>query len=262
MADLWLSLILSTALAAVALWRKALTYPAIALAWCLSVVITYCGGWVNFCALAATLIFTLIAGKISGKKRENAEKKLHAKHGRRDSVQIICNVGTSALMAAVFALTKNDAFLCASAAALSASLADSMASELGILSRGRTFDVLSGKTVEPGMSGGVSAFGFVMSALGAAIIAAISLGQGRGFIFAFVILLSGFMAAYIDSLLGAAVQAKYRCPVCGGLTEKKLHCGQEGILEKGLKFIDNDMVNLLNNIYGAVIALVLYSFIV
>lgn len=261
MADLWLSLILSTALAAVALWRKALTYPATALAWCFAVVITYCGGWVNFCALAATLIFTLIAGKISGKTREKAEKKLHAKHGKRDSVQIICNVAMSALMAALFAFTDNDAFLCASAAALSASLADSMASELGILSRGRTFDVLSGKNVEPGMSGGVSVFGFAMSAVGAAIIAAISLGQGRGVLFAFVILLSGFLAAYLDSLLGASVQAKYRCAVCGALTEKKVHCGESGSLEKGVKFIDNDMVNLLNNIYGAVIALLLYSIV-
>lgn len=262
MGNIWLSLMLSSALAAVALWRKAITYSGTALAWALSVIICFCGGWVNFCALAATLVFTLIAGKISGKRRENVEKKLHAKHGRRDSVQIICNVATSALMALLYALTEREAFLCASAAALAASLADSMASELGILSRGKTFDVLSGKSVEPGMSGGVSFFGFAMSALGAAIIASISLGQGMGVKFPIVILISGFIAAYVDSLLGAAVQAKYRCGVCGALTEKKVHCGEKGALEKGLPFVNNDAVNLLNNISGAVIALALYSLIV
>ena len=113
MGDLWLSLILSTLLALVAIWRRALTYPATALAWCFAVVICYCGGIADFFALAATLVFTLVAGKISGKKREKAEKKLHAKHGRRDSVQIICNVGMSALMAAIYALTGREAFLCA-----------------------------------------------------------------------------------------------------------------------------------------------------
>ena len=103
MGNIWLSLVLSTALAALALWRRAITYPGTALAWCFSVVIAYFAGLWGFLSLAATLVFTLIAGKISGKKRESAEKKLHAKHGKRDSVQIICNVAMSALMAALYA---------------------------------------------------------------------------------------------------------------------------------------------------------------
>ena len=258
MGDLWLSLILSTLLALLALWRRAITYPGTALAWCFSVVICYCGGWVDFCALAATLVFTLVAGKISGKTREKAEIKLHAKHGRRDSVQIICNVGMSALMVLLYAVTKHDAFLCASGAALAASLADSMASELGILSKRGPRDACTFKKVQPGMSGGVSAFGFAMSGVGAAIIGAVCLGQGRGWLFSLVIFVSGFAAAYIDSLLGSAVQAKYRCGVCGALTEKKTHCGVTGVIEKGWRFIDNDAVNFLNNLSGAVIALVLW----
>ena len=65
----------------------------------------------------------------------------------------------------------------------------------------------------------------------------------------------------MDSALGSAVQAKYRCPVCGALTEKKVHCGEKGSLEKGLRIVDNDMVNFLNNLSGAVLALVLYAII-
>ena len=100
------------------MWRKAITYPGTALAWCFSVVIAYFAGVWGFLSLAATLVFTLIAGKISGKKRENAEKKLHAKHGRRDSVQIICNVGTAAVMALLYGLTEWAGFLCACGGAL------------------------------------------------------------------------------------------------------------------------------------------------
>ncbi len=261
MGNIWLSLILSSLLAGLALWRKAITIPGIILAWCFSVVICFCGGWLSFCALAATLVFTLIAGKISGKKREKAEKKLHAKHGRRDSVQIICNVGMSALMALLYALTKREMFLCACGASLAASLADSMASELGILSKSAPRDACTFKKVEAGMSGGVSALGFAMSAVGAAIIAAVCLGQGKGIFFSLVIFVSGFVAAYVDSVLGSVVQAKYRCPICGALTEKKKHCGEAGVMEKGCCFIDNDAVNFLNNLSGAVIALVLWALI-
>lgn len=259
MGNIWLSLILSTALAAVALWRKAITYPGTALAWCFSVVICYCAGAPGFCALAATLIFTLIAGKISGKKREKAEKKLHAKHGRRDSVQIICNVGTSAVMAALYAVTQREELLCASGAALAASLADSMASELGILSKTPPRDICTLKRVQPGISGGVSALGLAMSALGACMIALVCLGYGKGVAFSAAIAISGFVAALVDSALGSAVQAKYRCVVCGALTEKKVHCGEAGALEKGLRAVDNDAVNFLNNLSGAALALVLYA---
>lgn len=259
MGNLWISLILSTLLAGLALWRKAITYPGTALAWCFSVVICYCAGVTGFCALAATLVFTLVAGKISGKTREKAEKTLHAKHGRRDSVQIICNVACSAAMAAVYALTEREAFLCASGAALAASLADSMASELGILSKTPPRDICTLRRVQPGISGGVSALGLAMSALGACIIAAVCLGHRKGFGFCAVIALSGFVAALVDSALGSAVQAKYRCTRCGALTEKKLHCGEAGRLEKGLRYVDNDMVNFLNNLSGAALAMALYA---
>lgn len=257
MGNIWLSLILSTLLAAIAIWRRAITYPGTALAWCFSVAICYFTGVTGFCALASTLVFTLIAGKISGKTRERAEKAVHAKSGRRDAAQIFCNVGTSAVMALLFGLTEREEFLCASGAALAASLADSLASELGILSRTPPRDICTLKPVQPGISGGVSALGLAMSFLGAAIIGAVCLGHGRGFAFSAVIALCGFAAALIDSVLGSSLQAKYRCGICGALTEKKIHCGQPGTLEKGLRFINNDMVNFLNNLSAAVLALLL-----
>lgn len=257
MENIWLSLILSSLLAALALWRRAITYPGTALAWCFAVVICFFTGAAGFCALAATFVFTVIAGKLSGKKREKLEKKLHAKSGRRDAVQIFCNVGLSALMAALYGLTERDCFLCASGASLAASLADSMASELGILSPSPPRDICTLKRVQPGISGGVSALGLAMSFAGAAIVGLVCLGYGRGFAMSCVITLCGFAAALVDSVLGSRVQAKYRCPCCGALTEKKSHCGAPGTLEKGLRFVDNDMVNFLNNLTAALLALLM-----
>ncbi|MCC8048996.1 MAG: DUF92 domain-containing protein [Oscillospiraceae bacterium] len=259
MAALVYSLILSTLLAAFALWRRALTVPAGVLAWCFSVIITFVGGLGCFAALAATFVFTVIAGKISGARRESMEVKLHKKTGRRDAVQIICNVGVGTLMLALYALTHRGTFFLAYAAVMAASLADSMASELGVLSRRRPVDIFTFKPAQPGLSGAVSPFGTLCSLIGAALIAAVfALTTGCGMTAAALITVLGFVGALVDSALGSALQAKYRCPVCSALTEKPVHCGQAGRREKGLGWVNNDCVNLLNNLITAALAIIVF----
>lgn len=258
------SLLAATALAALAAWRRALTRGGLILAWALAVVIGYCGGLTGFLALAATFLFTIAAGKLSGKKRERAEKALHAKTGARDAMQIFCNVFTGALALVLFKLTGYLGFLWAYGGAMAASLADSMASELGVLSKRPPRDILTWKPVQAGLSGGVTAFGFAMSAIGAALVAACFAGCTRAasgsFFPAFLdVTAAGFFAALCDSVLGSGVQVKFRCPECGALTEKPNHCGVPGTPETGVRFMTNDAVNLCNNVLGALAALGLYA---
>ena len=257
---LLLSLLAATALAGLAAWRRALTPGGLALAWALAVVIGYCGGLTGFLALAITFIFTIAAGKISGAKRERVEKDLHAKTGARDATQIFCNVFVGALMLVCFKLTGFRGFLWAYGGAMAASLADSMASELGVLSKRPPRDILTRQPVQPGMSGGVTRFGFAMSALGAALVAACFAACTRAasgsFFPAFLdVTAAGFFAALCDSALGSGVQVKFRCPVCGKLTEKPKHCGVAGTPERGVRFMTNDAVNFCNNLLGALAAL-------
>lgn len=257
MENIWRSLLLSTALAALAVWRRALTPAATAAAWCMAMVITWCGGPVCFAALAATFVFTVAAGKLSGKGRERIEKKLHAKTGKRDTVQIMCNVLTAAVMTLGWVLTEWDGFLLACGAALAESLADSMASELGVMSKRQPRDICTGKAVEKGLSGGVTPLGTASSALGSAIIAAVCLPLGMGVRGFALMWLCGFFGALLDSVMGSRLQAKYRCPVCGTLSERKTHCGVSGKPERGMAWINNDAVNALNNVIAAGLALLL-----
>ena len=256
---LWLAL--ACALAGLAAWRKALTPGGLALAWALALVICFCGGLSGYLALAATFLFTIAAGKISGARRERVEKKLHAKTGRRDAVQIFCNVFVGALALVLFRLTRFGGFLWAYGGAMAASLADSMASELGVLSRRAPRDILTWKPVQAGLSGGVTALGFGMSALGAALIAlCYSLpADGPGFACFLDVTAAGFFAAVCDSALGSGLQVKYRCGVCGALTEKPVHCGAAGTAEAGVRWMTNDTVNFCNNLLGALAALGLYA---
>ena len=255
------ALISATVLAAIAAWRKALTKGGLLLAWALAVVIAFCGGWAGFLALAATFAFTIAAGKLSGKKREQTERALHAKTGARDAVQIFCNVFVGTLSLLIWHLTAYRGFLWAYGGAMAASLADSMAAELGVLSRRAPRDILTWKPVQAGLSGGVTALGFGMSALGAALVAlCYSLPEGGpGFACFLDVTAAGFFAAVCDSALGSGLQVKYRCGVCGALTEKPVHCGAAGTAEAGVRWMTNDTVNFINNLLGALAALGLYA---
>ena len=67
--------------------------------------------------------------------------------------------------------------------------------------------------------------------------------------------LSGGLAGSLaDSLLGATLQASYRCPACGKITESRVHwCGTPTQLVKGLPWVNNDLVNLLATLVGALV---------
>lgn len=261
MNDLPLALLLSTALAALAVWRRALTLSATVLAWAFSVCITYIGGVPAFLALASTFSFTMLAGKLFPNARKRAEEINH-KSGRRDAVQIICNVFIGTVCLLIYALTENEAFFIAYGAALAASLADSMASEIGVLSKKKPVDICTLAHVPAGLSGGVTALGLFSSLLGAAIVSAVfTLTAGAGAPAFAVITAAGFLAALFDSVLGSLFQVKYRCAVCGKVTEKPLHCGQKSEITGGVRWFSNDLVNFCNNVFSAVLACLIWHLI-
>ncbi len=259
MNDLILALVLSTLLAAVAGVQKALTTKGILLAWVSAVVITYCGGVAAFAVLAATFLFTVAAGAL-GKNHREFEKQIHAKTGTRDALQVFCNVGLGAVLLLVGWLLEDARFSLAYAAVMAASLADSLASELGILSKAAPVDICTLKRTQRGLSGGVSLLGLGSSFLGAALIAVVySLARGwSGFWF---ITLCGFAGALVDSICGSLLQVKYRCQTCGLITERVQHCLQPTVRVKGFSKITNDAVNLICNIFVGVLSVILLFFL-
>ena len=103
--------------------------------------------------------------------------------------------------------------------AIAASTADTWASEIGSLSKGKTYSIVTFKAMEKGLSGAVSMLGVVASFLGASIIsltfsALYFLSEGFSLDvlieFSVVITIAGFFGSILDSYLGVFLQAKYK----------------------------------------------------
>ncbi len=58
----------------------------------------------------------------------------------------------------------------------------------------------------------------------------------------------------------ATFQVQYRCLACGALTEKRSHCDGVGVEPaRGLAMLDNDMVNVVSAVTGAITAVIVAS---
>jgi uncharacterized membrane protein len=65
----------------------------------------------------------------------------------------------------------------------------------------------------------------------------------------------GVVAGYVDSALGALLQRKGTCATCGRVVEAATCCGAPPRRLAGrLAALDNDGVNLVNGVVGALVA--------
>jgi uncharacterized membrane protein len=69
---------------------------------------------------------------------------------------------------------------------------------------------------------------------------------------------AAFLGCIFDSFLGSVVQAKYRCVKCGAMTEKEVHCSINAALVRGIRTVDNDIVNLFSNLFTMAVAVMAY----
>jgi uncharacterized protein (TIGR00297 family) len=146
--------------------------------------------------------------------------------------------------------------------ALAAAAADTWATEWGILARRQPRRITDWYPVPAGTSGGITPLGTFGSVLGALLIAGAAGLLNFSTRLILVGLISGLVGSMLDSVLGATIQVQYRCEICDKVTEQhpthKL-CGTETSYHSGIRWVDNDVVNLVANTIGAFIALIWMS---
>lgn len=124
--------------------------------------------------------------------------------------------------------------------------ADSMASDIGRLTKKKNVSIITFKPVEKGISGGVSLLGTSCALLGSLLLMLIPYFFNEvTFKFYISIALLAFLGTVVDSIIGAIFQALYRCNVCSKLIECPIHCDGNAELLKGFRIIDNTAVNYI-----------------
>lgn len=183
-----------------------------------------------------------------------------SKGEKRTAMQVFANGGAGAVCCLLAVFYPEHAFLWWGAylAAIAEATGDTWATEIGTRMGGTPRLITNFKPVLKGTSGAVSAAGTLATVAGTALIAFAgdwSLNLPAGSLL--WIMIAGTSACFLDSLLGAAFQARYECSVCGKWIESAGHCGQPTRLISGWKWLDNSMVNLVCTLFAVVLFLLL-----
>ena len=181
------------------------------------------------------------------------------KGGARNWPHILANGGFASVIAMLNLLIPGSAMGALFLGAISTSAADTVATELGLLSRSQPRLITSpSKIVAPGTSGGVSTLGFAGAGLASLVIGVLAVPLRilpNPYLIIPLCLIGGLFGAVVDSLIGATVQRKGYCLICLKPTEALKHCGEPTVTTRGSPAIENNLVNVMSTVAGGAASL-------
>jgi len=221
-------------------------------------------------ALAAALVVFFLSGSVLGRiesAQSASARRESAKGSRRDAAQVLANGGIAvacALASTVATLLRpalSTPFLLAAIGAVAAAAGDTWSTEIGTFAGKSPRSILTLRPVVPGASGGVTLLGILAAPLGGLLVGIAAWTFDRfepARVWVTIGLVSGLVGSLLDSTLGAGAQGVWRCGSCGSRMEiATQHCGQPGQLVHGVRWLDNDGVNALATLGGALTAFIL-----
>jgi uncharacterized protein (TIGR00297 family) len=217
-------------------------------------------GGLPWTVLLLTFFITSSALSRVFKQRKAALAEKYSKGDRRDYGQVLANGALGALLAIGYYIPPRHAWIwVAFAGCMAAVNADTWSTELGVLSPVLPRMITTRQPVERGTSGGVTLVGTLAALGGAALVAVMAVIFGPHYEWLpslGIIILGGLVGALVDSVLGATVQAIYWCPTCQKETERHPNhtCGSQTQQVRGLSWVNNDVVNFVCSLTGAIVA--------
>jgi uncharacterized protein (TIGR00297 family) len=253
------------ALALVAVYSKTIDVPGAAFGALISFAAFLAGGleWLVVIIAFFALSSLMTRFKYDYKRSLGSAQE---KGGERSWPNTLANGLVAGLAALAEIATHQEIYIIAFLGTIAAAMSDTIATEVGLLSRSRPRLIVNlRKLVEPGTSGGVSLLGEIAglaSAVGITVLAfalkILTGTSGEIAAAAIAIVLGAFLATNLDSILGGTVQGMYRCRICGANTENFMHHGEPAAPIRGVRFLDNNAVNLIATFSAALISIALF----
>jgi uncharacterized protein (TIGR00297 family) len=229
------------------------------------------GGWTwGLLLIAFFVLSTALSRYRQADKKGVAER--FAKGTQRDMGQVLANGGLGAFIALLYFLFPVAPLLAAFLGSMATANADTWGTEVGVLSRDPPRLITTWRKVATGTSGGITLLGTSASTLGALVMGMLAyvllgvdalLSGDNAPQLSWIIpvtLFGGLLGSLFDSVLGATVQGIFYCARCQVETEKELHgCGLRTDRLRGWPWLNNDMVNFISALWGALVAMALWG---
>jgi uncharacterized protein (TIGR00297 family) len=246
---------LAAATIAVLAWRAGSLTPSGAAAATLVGTAAVAAGWRWGALLIAYFVVASAMSHLGREAKAARTDAVVAKGGARDVTQVVANGGAFAVAAlASVAWGPSPLWAGVGIGALAASSADTWGTEVGTLAGGAPRMLVGWRPVAPGTSGGVTAAGSLATVGGALFVVALARVLAWPTAVAIAALIAGVAGALVDSLLGATMQQRRWCERCNVATERAEHsCGAATEHRGGLRWLENDRVNMLASLAGAVV---------
>lgn len=202
------------------------------------------------------LVFFFTSNILSHLSRRNSDIVQHA---RRNAVQVMANGGVGGLLVLLSILLPAQDWFVLYLGSLAAATADTWGTEIGIRASGRTVLISTFRSVQPGTSGAVSLAGSLGGIVGATAIGltGMLMMNPSEWTLPHVVVSAGVAGSICDSLIGAILQVRYQCSICGKLVESAKSCHGAVVHVGGFRWVTNDTVNLICTVAGGFVAFLL-----
>jgi len=276
-----LGLAISAGIGMIAYQRQALSKSGVAGAILTGTIIFGFGGWIWGMLLITFFVLSTLLSKYKAQRKATLAEKF-AKGSQRDIWQALANGGAGTLLALARFWAPHPALFIAFTGAMGAVNADTWATELGVLSKRPPRLITTGKPVELGTSGGISVLGTLATLAGGLAIglaAALYMAldklfggpgtEGLGMTGPWPVVgmllatsLGALAGSLCDSLLGATVQVIYYSQGRQKETEKAIDPdGSPNRQIRGWAWLNNDWVNFISSLTGALVSAAIWVII-
>lgn len=227
----------------------------------MAIVIFAFGGWKWTLPMVTFFITSSLITKYNRIKTGGLE--ISEKNEKRDFAQVIANGGFASVLILINYFGASELIFVGFVSSIAAACADTWETEIGTFIKGKTYNISNFKKIQPGISGGISLAGTIAGIFGTFTIAISSLYwvTKNYILFIFAIVAAGFVGSLIDSFIGAVIERKNQCTICGVSTEKLRHCETGTKLVSGIKWINNDVVNFVSASFGGFFGILLTELI-